>query len=524
MRSSDSQVRKMMEEFSRCGEVGKAAMKADMNRKTAAKYIKSRKLPSESAKPRNWRTRPDPFEDDWAEIEAMLIDSPGLEARTIFDDLLERKPDSYVPGQLRTLQRRVRRWRALDGPEKEIFFPQQHRPGEAAQTDFTNANELGVTICGEVFPHLLCHTVLPYSRWQSVTTCRSESMASLRRGLQTALFKLGRTPQFHQTDNSTGATHNVSAKELKCNGKDIGEVAEERTGLPSTRAFNVEYLEMMTHFGLTPRTTAVGAKEQNGTVEALNGSSKRHAEQQLILRGSRDFESVKEYESWWDSMLTKKNKQRAAKVAEDIAAMRVLRVNRLAEFTEMDVRVTHGSTIRVKKNTYSIASRLIGRNVRVRVHDDRIEVYFNGELQLKAPRLLGKGRHRINYRHVIESLVRKPGAFDLWRYRDELFPTLTFREGYDALHGACERRRADLEYLRILQMAAQTLESEVERGLREALDTGTLPLVDSVRALLVLEKPTVPELVAPDVDLGEYDHLIMESSAEILAQAGGLQA
>jgi len=226
-----------MEEFSRCGEVGKAAMKADMNRKTAAKYIKSRKLPSESAELRSWRTRPDPFEEDWPEIRAMLEDSPELEARTIFDDLLERKPDSYVLGQLRTLQRRVRRWRALHGPELEIFFPQQHRPGEAAQTDFTNANELGVTICGEAFPHLVCHTVLPYSRWQSVTICRSESMASLRIGLQTALFKLGKTPQFHQTDNSTGATHNISAKELEHGDKAVGEVAEERTGLPKTRAF-----------------------------------------------------------------------------------------------------------------------------------------------------------------------------------------------------------------------------------------------------------------------------------------------
>jgi hypothetical protein len=510
-----------MEEFSRCGAVGKAAMKADMNRKTAAKYLKSKKLPSESGEPRNWRTRPDPFEDDWEEIEAMLEASPELEALTIFEDLLERKPERYVPGQLRTLQRRVRRWRALHGPGKEIFFPQLHRPGEAAQTDFTNAGELRVTICGEAFAHLLCHTVLPYSLWQSVTPCQSESMASLRRGLQTSLFKLGRVPEFHQTDNSTGATHNVGRKERKQTG-----ATEERTGLPKTRAFNDEYLELMKHFGLTPRTTAVGAKEQNGTVEASNGATKRYIEQQLILRGSRDFASVDAYGGWLNLILDRKNKQRAAKVAEDLAAMRVLRVARLAEFTEVDVQVTQGSTIRVKRNTYSINSRLIGERVRVRVYDERIEAYFGGELQLQTSRLLGDGGCKINYRHVIESLVRKPGAFERWRYRDELFPTLTFREGYDVLHEACESNStgADLEYLRILHLAGRNIESDVERGLRTILDSGKAPSVDAVRALVIIEKPEVPTLATFQVDLGEYDHLIQESSEQMLAEGRGLRA
>ena len=521
MRCSDSQVRRLMEEFSRCGEVGKAAMKADMNRKTAAKYLKSKKLPSESAQPRGWRTRPDPLEEDWGAIETMLAANPELEARTIFDDLLERKPDQYVPGQLRTLQRRVRRWRALAGPEKEVFFSQQHRPGEAAQTDFTSANDLGVTIFGETFDHLLCHTVLPYSLWQSMTACQSESMASLRRGVQTALFKLGRVPEFHQTDNSTGATHKVGRKELE-----ESDVVKVSTGLPPTRAFNDQYLELMAHFGMTPRTTAIGAKEQNGTVEASNGSTKRHLHQQLVLRGSSDFESVEAYEGWLNLILEKKNKQRAAKVTEDLAAMSILRVDRIAEFTEVDVQVTQGSTIRVKRNTYSINSRLIGERVRVRIFDDRIEAYFSGELQLHTSRLLGDGGCKINYRHVIESLVRKPGAFERWRYRDELFPTLTFREGYDALHGACSGNGvgADLEYLRILHLAGRNIEADVERGLRTLLDSGKAPCADGIRALIDVEQPQVPKIAAFQVNLDEYDHLIRESSQEILAAGGGIRA
>jgi len=515
MRCSDSQVRKLMEEFSRCGQVGKAAMKADMNRKTAAKYVKTRKLPSAGVEPRTWRTRADPFEVDWPAIERMLIESPELEARAIFEDLLERRPDSYVPGQLRTLQRRVRRWRALCGPEKEIFFSQEHRPGEAAQTDFTDCNELGVTIGGAVFHHMLCHTILPYSLWQSATVCHSESMASLRRGLQNALFKLGRVPQFHQTDNSTGATHTIGKKEQEQLKAGEGPATTERTGLPPTRAFNRKYLELMKHYGLEPRTTAVGAKEQNGSVEAMNGAVKRALKQQLLLRGSAEFESKEEYQAWVEAVLNKKNKQRSAKVNEELRAMRVLRVERLIEFTEIDVQVTQGSTIRVQKNTYSVPSRLIGRRLRVHVHEDHIEAYFSDELQLRTPRLLGAGGRLINYRHVIGSLVRKPGAFERWRYREELFPTLTFRRGYDALHGKYEARRADSEYLRILKLAAETVEADVEKALHEILSTNGIPLADTVRARVLVDKPVVPDLVEQEVDLTAYNELLCADVNEL---------
>lgn len=524
MRCSDSQVRRLMEEFSKSGKVGESALKAGLDRKTAAKYLKSKVLPSESSKPRTWRTRPDPFEEDWSEIEAMLEATPDLQAQTIFEDLLERHPDRYVPGQLRTLQRRVSKWRAMHGPEKEIFFSQQHRPGEAAQTDFTNGNKLRVTISGETFDHLLCHTVLPYSAWQSATVCHSESMAALRRGVQTALFKLGRVPEFHQTDHSTGATHRVGATEIeKRSGADDGD-RDDRRRMPETRAFNSEYLELMKHFGMKPRTTAVGAKEQNGSVEALNGVLKRFIDQKLLVRGSRDFDNADAYERWVGALLDKKNRDRAEKVREDLEGMKVLRVDRMCEFTSTDVLVTQGSTIRVKRNTYSIPSRLIGKRVRVRIFEDRIEAYFGGELQLSTPRLLGEGRSRINYRHVIRSLVRKPGAFKRWRYREELFPTRTFREGYDALCARLDEHRADLEYLRILQLAAETLESEVECSLRTMIDEGTTPMSDAVRALVVVEKPSVPDLQAPKVDLCEYNSLISASSSEMLGVGMEIQA
>lgn len=489
MRTTDSQVRKLMEEMRRHGKVGLAAAKAGMDRKTARKYLREAKLPSQLVGPRDWRTRADPFGEDWAAIASRLSDAPELEAKTLFEDLLVRRPGRYHEGQLRTLQRRVKQWRAQHGPAKEVYFAQEHRPGEAAQTDFTDCNCLKVTICGEPFEHMLCHLTLPYSNWQWASVCSSESLLALRHGVQEALFRLGRRPEWHQTDNSTAATHNLPT------GK---------------REFNEEYLRFMEHLGMKPRTIAVGKKHQNGDIESQNGALKRRLEQHLLLRGSRDFESVQSYQSWVWSVLDAANKPREEKVKEELAAMRPLCVDRLPEYREIEVRVSSWSTISVKRNTYSIPSRLIREKVRVRIFDDRLEVFYGGTLQLTMERLHGEGRHRINYRHIIFSLVQKPGAFARYRYREDLFPTMAFRRAYDAL---CERLsswKADMEYLRILQVAAQNMESTVEQALEELLEGQELPTSERVKSLVAPDRPKVPEMAEPEVDLGEYDDHLEE--------------
>ena len=209
MITMDNQVRKLMEEVNKHGKIGIASMKAGMNRKTGSKYIKVGKLPSELKPSRTWRTRSNPFEEHWSVIELRLKDAPELEAKTIFDYLVEKYPHQYKPGQLRTLQRRITEWKAREGPEQELFFPQEHLPGEAMQTDFTWATKLGITISGDPFPHMLCHPVLPFSNWEWATVCRSESLSALKHGVQEALFTLGKVPKFHQTDNSTAATHDL---------------------------------------------------------------------------------------------------------------------------------------------------------------------------------------------------------------------------------------------------------------------------------------------------------------------------
>jgi len=476
-----------MEEMSKHGNLSRAALRADMDRKTARKYVNAGKLPSELKQPRSWRTRQNPFEDDWEWVVGHLSTTPELEAKTLFEALQERRPGRYSEGQLRTLQRHVREWRAMHGPEKEVWFPQEHRPGEAGQTDFTSGSALAVTINGVLFAHLLCHFVLPYSNWQWVTVCLSESFLAIKRGVQEALFKLGRRPAFHQTDNSTSATHRPTE------GK---------------RKFNDDYASLMRHLGMKPRTIAIGKKEQNGDVEAQNGVLKRRLEQALLLRGSRDFGSVEEYESWAQGVCQKNNELRRAKLRDELAAMAPVDAKRLAEFKEVDVRVTPGSTIRLLHNTYSVPSRLRGEVVKARVYERSVEVWYGGERQLTTERLIGRFNHRVNYRHVIWSLVRKPGAFARYRYREDLFPSLTFKRAYDALAQGAASIKADLDYLRILHLAAATSEADVEAVVEQLL-TGTHRITaDRVKSLVLPAESNLPGLPEYEVALDSYDELI----------------
>lgn len=489
-----------MEEMSKHGRIGVAAMKAGMDRKTARKYVKAGKLPSELQKARTWRTRADPFEEHWPDLERQLVAAPELQAKTLLEDLMMRYPGQYEEGQLRTLQRRVRRWRATAGPEREVMLGQRHRPGEAAQSDFTWASKLGVTVAGERFVHMLYVFVLPFSNWTWATVCRSESMAALRRGLQRALFQLGRVTQWHQTDNSTAATHRLPTRKQAVDA-DSGR----------KRTFNEDYLALMRHFGMRPRTTAVGAKEQNGDVEARNGALKRRLEQALLLRGSRDFENVEQWQRFIDEVNRKANKGRSRRVTEELAEMRELNVSKLPEYEVLSSVVSEWSTIRVKHNGYSVPSRLIGHELKIHLYEERLEAYLGNDLQLTCERLRGRGGHRIDYRHVIWSLVRKPGGFARYVYREEMFPSPIFRRAYDALQTPHRGTRGDLDYLRILHLAATTFEADVEAALELLLAAQEPISSERVKAVIGPPKPPdVPLLLPGVVNLAAYDQLLAE--------------
>jgi len=482
-----------MEEFAKTGQVDLSAKRADMDRTTARKYLRNGRMPSETRVERTWLTRKNPFAEVWMEVSELLCLHPGIETLTIFEELKRRHPSRFQDGQLRTLQRHVRDWRAECGPPKEIFFPQQHRAGEAMQTDFTSTGELRITIGGQPFQHLIGHSVLPFSNWESATPCISESMEALKRCVQTALFSIGRVPQFHQTDHSTAATHRL--------GFGSGE----------ERGFNEEYERFCEHFGLKPRTTGVGKKEQNGDVESSHGVLKRRLEQRLLMRGSRDFESIAAYEAWLKTVTDQANCARKDRVAQEIEAMRPLPASAFPEWREIKVFVSSGSTVAVKKNTYSVPSRLIGESLTVRIFELRLDFYFAGTLQFSVERLRGIGGHRVNYRHIIEWLVRKPGAFERYRYREDLFPTLAFRRTFDALSATLSSRSADMNYLGILHLSSRTMESEVERTLLLMLENKDVPTLDKVKAVVTPVLHAGPDMSPIDVDLGSYDGLLGEA-------------
>ncbi|MEA2014625.1 MAG: IS21 family transposase [Thermodesulfobacteriota bacterium] len=490
MITTDRKVRKLMQEYQKRHNISSSVIRADMDRKTARKYIRAGKLPSQMRVERTWRTRPDPFMEHWAEAAEMLEMTPELEGKILFEWLCERHPGKYQEGQLRSFQRRVRDWRALHGPDKEVFFPQVHERGKRMTTDFTRMNSLGITINGEKFDHLLCHCVLTYSNWEWATICHSESMLAIRSGVQESLFRLGRVPREHWTDHSSAATH------------EPGKAADTEK-----RVFNREYSNLMEHFGMCPMTIQVDAPHENGDVESLHGVLKRRIEQYLLLRGSRDFGSVKEYQTFLEWVLEKANTRRVRRLEEEMGRMRQLNVSRLSLYKSYCCTVHSSSTITADRSIYSVPSRLRGEKVDVKRYEDHIEVFYKNTLQLKAS-VAHNRRHCINYRHLIGWLVRKPGAFSNYRFREDLFPSDIFRWAWEQLSEAVSERTATREFLQILHHAAFTMQSDVENALRELKNSRQVPRLDKVLELCKPEEPQLPELRPLPVDLKNYNKLL----------------
>ncbi|MHC4481831.1 MAG: IS21 family transposase [Planctomycetota bacterium] len=486
----DTQVRLLRQKRMKGKTQEVAAATAGMSVRSARKWEQG-PFPSACKPARDWRTRPDPFATQWERelVPLLEADTDGaFEATTLLALLVDRYPDRYGAQHLRTLQRRLRDWRALHGPDKEVFFEQLAVPGREAAIDFTHATELGVTIAGELFRHLLFQFVLRWSRWRWVQVAFGETFEALVAGLQGALWALGAVPEVLRSDNLSAATH-----ELRQTGG---------------RALNSRFQAVLEHYGLRSSRIQPGAAHENGAAEQAHATLKRSLAQALVLRGSRDFPSREAYGAFVADVVARRNQPILPRLAEEREHLRRLPPAPIPDYTVWHPQVRRWSTIRVGGRTYSVPARLIGHEVDVHQHPDLVEVYYRGQLVERMPRLHGPREHRIDYRHVIWSLVRKPGAFARYRYREELFPSLPFRRAYDALcatHGA----RADVEYVRILHLAASTLEATVAQALETLLARGEPFDYAAVRALAAPEPPAVPLLGQPAPDLGVYDRLLV---------------
>jgi len=476
--------------LSKTGTKELAAAKAGMDVKTARKYLAKGQLPSEMKGERNWRTRADPFEGVWEEIREQIGTNPGLEAKTIFEALQRKCPGQFADGQLRTLQRRIKRWRATEGPGREVYFAQHHVPGRLGQSDFTSMNDVGVTVGGQSFPHLLYHFVLTYSNWEDVTVCYSESFESLSEGLQNALWELGAAPLSHRTDRMSTAVNNATEE----------------------KEFTARYEALLRHYRMEGQKIQAGRANENGDVEQRHYRLKRAVVQSLLLRGSHDFAGVSEYKQFLRELLQQLNTGRRQRLQAEMQYLKALPERRLESLKRVRVKVDSGSLIYVDRNAYSVSSRLIGEEVEARLGLESVEVWYAGRRTEVLPRLRGRGKHRVDYRHIIDWLVRKPGAFENYRYRDELFPTSRFRMSWDALRELTPH--ANKRYLEILHLAVQEGEARVDDALRTLLEQGEISEGklnrEAVQKLLEQEAVASPvaQVAVAEVSLKSFDELL----------------
>ncbi len=334
----------------------------------------------------------------------------GLKATTIIEWLEERHPGRFSGSQLRTLQRRLQDCRALQGPDRE------------AQVDFIHCNALGVTIGGRPYRHLLFHFVLCYSGWRYAQTASGETFLALKQGLRGALWALGGAPEVVRSDNAAALTH---------------EIRRSRG-----RALNESYAALLDHYGLRSTRTNPGAGHENGVAEHAHDRLKDALDQALMLRGSRDFNSTGTYAGFVRQVVAKRNRLVQGKLEQEHPHLRPLPPAPVPEYVNYRAKVRKWSTIQAAGRTYTVPSRLIGKEVAVRLYADWVEVYYKDTLVERMERVRGEREARVDYRHIIGSLVRKPGAFARYRFREQMFPTMTFRLAYDTLR---ERRgeRAD---------------------------------------------------------------------------------
>lgn len=495
---TNHQIRLFMQSKQQGKTIEVAAARAGLSERSAYRIQKSEyNLKTEK---RQWKTRQDPFENVWeTDLVPLLEAEPKLEARTLLEELQNRYPGEYPDKQLRTLQRRVRQWKALSGPEKEVIFRQNHPPGWQSISDFTDANELKITIRGELFLHRLYHFRLAYSGWEFAQIIQGgESYTALAEGMQNAFWSIGGVTKTHRSDSLSAAYKNLSDK--------------------TKEEFTDAYMELCQHYGTEPTRNNKGASHENGSIESPNRHLKNRLDQALMLRGSREFDSLDEYKGFLRVLLQRQNKRIEKAFIEEKAFLKELPERKACDYEEERVRVTTSSTISIKHIIYTVPSRLIGMMLKVHLYDDRLECYVGGDHAITLKRLRGerKWQRSIDYRHIIGTLVRKPQAFRNYIYRDELFPTFAFRQTWEYLERELDSRQACREFVKILNEAARpNAESRVDEYLEECLIKGNVPKSDEVIALFRHNLTQVPSLKECISQLSDYDALLTKQGGNL---------
>ena len=444
-------------------------------------------------------SRLDPLADVWAnELEPMLRREPRLKPTTLFEYLEEEHPGKY-PRVLRTLQRRVREWKALHGPEPEVMFMLRHEPGVMGLSDFTKLKGMEITLNGKPFEHLIYHYRLAYSGWQSAQIIQGgESFTALSEGLQNALKLCGGAPQEHRTDSLSAAYRN--------------------SGGHRTKELTRYYEDLCEHYRMVPTRNNKGKANENGSVESPHGHLKNRIKQAIYMRGSSDFASIAEYQAVIDSASAGLNRQCEAKYDAEKAVLQPLPKRRVADYEILSAKVSCHSTIEVRCILYSVPSRLIGQQVEIHLYHDRLVGYFARQqvFELARLRIAGKGRRRgrcIDYRHLIGGLRKKPRAFLFCKWQSDLLPTAEFRQLWGQLKAHFERDQAALLIVEALYIAATyDKEQAVCDYMSAAIADKQLTLSRLQQQFMPKAVATLPPIEAQQHSLDSYDKLLSSVS------------
>lgn len=474
-----------------------AAAKAGMSERTARRVEHDGGLPSQQPR-RYWRSRPDPFADVWdSDVVPLLRSAPKLKAITLLRKLQEDHPERFPDSMRRTLERHISQWRALEGPNKEVFFPQTYPPGARGLSDFTHMDKMGVTIGGVLFNHLLYHFVLAFSRWEYASVVDGgESFHALATGLQNALWQAGGCPREHRSDSLSAAFRNLQEKD----------------------DFTVRYAALLEHYGMEGTRNNRGLGHENGSVESSHRYLKDQVDQALELRGHRDFADRAAYDEFVRGVVMRRNRRNAAAFQVEREYLLDLPEHRTTDFVEEEARVTRCSTFTVRCILYSAPSRLIGHRLKVRLYHDRLDCYLSGALVHSTARAThtSKGRGRgIDYRHFIDSLKRKPQAFRGLAFRDDLFPREAYRRIWDRLDQALPPRSACKTMVGLLELAGHHgVEAQLAERLDALLELGELPDLKALFDEFAPRQAECPVVIVEMPSAALYDTLLDE---EVLA-------
>lgn len=476
-----------------------AAAKAGISERSARRIDKDPRLPCQQNRKRHWRTRPDPLERVWPRVEELLkID--GILSVTIFETVQDEFGEDAVPdGVRRTLERRIARWRALNGGEKEIIFAQHHAIGRQGLSDFTVCDDLRITIGGECFGHRLFHFRLACSGWEhAAVVLGGESFTALSEHLQDALWKLGGVPAEHRSDSLSAAYKNLDA-DAQCD-------------------FTRSYEALCRHYGMCATRNNRREAHENGSIEAPHGHLKRRLDQALRRRGSRDFASIEDYRCFVEREVAKQNRRRAKLLGEERRLLKPLPPRRTTDFTLVSADVTRNSTISIDRVIYSVPSRLIGRRLHAHLFDDRIDLFLGPDRVMTTNRIHvrhpGRG-HSIDFRHFVANLKRKPQALRYMIYRDALFPSHAYARAWHTLDAALDARHACRAMVALLDIAANgnCVEALAQR-IEAFLDANELPDIAGLKSEFLPAVRARDHVTIPPPDFVGYNRLL--ASGQVL--------